>query len=260
MKRRVSRSICLAIILVSLLSAGGAFAQEKPVNLESKDIQDFDDPEAQPWFVMGSKFSTADFPKVAYVNSWPISIYGYNPADKDKLRTLGVAMLFDRKEYNWVDVVPGKKTGSGEDVKYEPVELPLPGRVAMLDMWIWSGNFNYYVEAFIRDYKGIVHTIYMGDLNHVGWKNFRINIPSNIPQSKKYLPKLEGLKLVKFRIWTRPTEVVAIPAGAEEPAHKKAIYFYFDRLKVLTDTYEDMYDGDALTSPELIEQTWSSGK
>ncbi|HRZ91001.1 MAG TPA: hypothetical protein P5117_16080, partial [Spirochaetia bacterium] len=83
MKRRVSRSICLAILLVSLLSAGGVFAQEKPVNLESKVIDSFDDPEGNPWFVMGSKFSTAEFPKVASVNSWPISIYGYNPADKD---------------------------------------------------------------------------------------------------------------------------------------------------------------------------------
>lgn len=260
MKQRVSRSICLAIVLISFISAGNAFANEKPINLESKIIQDFDDPEAQPWFVMGSKFSTAGFPKVAYVNSWPISIYGTSPENKDKLKTLGVAMLFDRKEYNWIDIIPGKKTGSGDDVKYEPVEIPLPGRVAMLDMWIWSGNFNYYIEAFIRDYKGIVHTIQMGTLNHIGWKNFRINIPNNIPQSKKYLPKLEGLTLVKFRIWTRPTEVVAIPAGADAPDHEKAIYFYFDQLKVLTDTYEDLFDGDELTRPELIEATWGSSE
>ena len=227
MKLRVSRSICLAIILLSIL--GNVFAEEKPVNLESKSITDFDDPEAQPWFVMGSKFSTAEFPKIAFVNSWPISVYGYNPADKEKLKSLGVAMLFDRKEYNWVDVVPGKKTGSGDSVKYEPVEIRLPGRISSIAMWVWSGNFNYYIEAYVRDYKGIVHTLKMGDLNHVGWKNFRVTVPGNVPQAKKYLPKLEGLTLVKFRIWTRPTEVAAIPAGADAPDTQKAIYFYFDQ-------------------------------
>jgi hypothetical protein len=258
MKQRVCRSICLAIALLSLFSIGNVFADEKPINLESKIVQDFDDPDAQPWFVMGSKFSAAEYPKLAYANAWPVSIYGNNPQNKDTLRSLGIAMLFDRKEYNWVDVVPGKKTGSGTDAKYEPTEIPLPGRVSMLDMWIWSGNFNYYIEAYIRDYKGIVHMIPMGTLNHVGWKNFRINIPTSIPQAKKYLPKLEGLTLVKFRIWTRPTEVVAIPSRADAAQPPQAIYFYFDQLKVLTDTYEEPYDGDELTRPEVIEKTWGS--
>lgn len=246
--------------MLSLFSIGNVFAQEKPINLESKIVQDFDDPDAQPWFVMGSKFSTAGYPKVAYANSWPVSIYGTNPENKDKLKSLGVAMLFDRKEYNWVDLVPGKKTGSGEDVKYEPVEIPLPGRVSILDMWIWSGNLNYYIEAYVRDYKGIVHMIPMGTLNHVGWKNFRINIPTSIPQSKTFLPKREGLTLVKFRIWTRPTEVVALPAGPGATDQQKAIYFYFDQLKVLTDTYEDLFDGDELTKPDVIEKTWGSSE
>lgn len=257
MKQRVAKAVGLSLVLMFLVAAPAAFADDETLTLESIVVQSFDDMEEQPWFVIGSKFATAGYPKIASVKAWPVSLHGAMAPDKD-FRSLGIAMLFDRKEYNWVDVIPGKKTGSGTDVKYEPIELPLPGRVRMLDMWIWSGNYNYYVEAYIRDYTGIVHIIPMGELNHVGWRNFRANLPASIPQSKKYLPKKEGLTFVKFRIWARPTEVAAVPTRADSPEYEKAIYFYFDHLKVLTDTFESLYDGDSLSDPEFIKEIWGS--
>jgi hypothetical protein len=257
MKQRVVKAICLSFVIVFMLAATGAFADDETVNLESFVVQSFDEPDNQPWFVVGSKFATKDYPKLAYAKQWPVALFGSNGGGKD-IRSLGVAMLFDRKEYNWVDIIPGKKSGSGADAKYEPIELDLPGRVKMLDVWIWSGNYNYYIEAYIRDYKGIVYVLDMGDLNHAGWKNFRVNIPSNVPQSKKYLPRRENLTLVKFRIWTRPTEVVAAPVKADAPIQEKAVYFYFDQLKVLTDTFETLFDGDSLMDPKVIEDTWGS--
>lgn len=257
MKQRVVRAICLAFIVISMLAPAAAFADDQTVNLESFVVQTFDEPDNQPWFVIGSKFATKDFPKLAYAKQWPVAVFGASGGGKD-LRSLGVALLFDRKEYNWVDLVPGKKSGTGADAKYEPIELPLPGRVRMLDMWIWSGNYDYYLEAYIRDFKGIVHVLPMGDLSHVGWKNFRVNIPSNVPQSKKYLPRRENLTLVKFRIWTRPTEIVAAPAKSDATPQERAIYFYFDQLKVLTDTFETLFDGDSLMDPKVIEETWGA--
>ncbi len=257
MKQRVVKAICLSFVLVFMLAATGAFADDVTVNLESFVIQSFDEPDAQPWFLIASKFATKDFPKLAYAKAWPVALFGTSAGDRD-LRSLGMAFLFDRKEYNWVDIVPGKKTGSGPDVKYEPKELPLPGRVRMIDMWVWSGNYDYYLEAYVRDFKGIVHILPMGDLSHAGWKNFRVNIPTNIPQSKKYLPRRENLTLVKFRIWTRPTEVVAAPTKADAPALEKAVYFYFDQLKVLTDTFETLFDGDTLMDAKVIEDIWGA--
>jgi hypothetical protein len=259
MKHNIARALCFSLFLVTMAGAGSLVADENTVNLESVIIQNFDDPAAQPWFVIGSKFSTAGFPKTTYYKTWPESLYGANPQNKD-LRVLGVATLYDRKEYNWVDVIPGTKSGEGADVKYSPTELTLPGRVAMIDMWVWSGNFDYYMEAFVRDYKGIVHTIPMGDLNFVGWKNMRVYVPESIPQSKKYLPKREGLSFVKFRIWTRPTENVAILTGkAGASQMDMAVKFYFDNLKVLTDTFETLFDGDNLTSPDVVKDAWSEG-
>jgi hypothetical protein len=259
MKQHIARALCLFLVLLSITGVGRLFADENTVNLESVVIQSFDDPAKDPWFVLGSKFSTTGFPQLAYVKSWPLALYGSNPDNKD-LRSLGVAMLFDRKEYNWVDLIPGKKTGTGDSVAYAPVELPLPGRVKMLDMWIWSANFDYYIEAYVRDFKGVVYTIPMGDLNFVGWKNVRINIPDNIAQSRKYLPKREGLKLVKFRIWTRPTEIVS--SMTDDPAatpFDKSVKFYVDNIKVLTDTFETLFDGDTLASPQAAANAWGTG-
>ena len=259
MKQNFARMFCIALVLISFVGAARLFADENTVNLESVVIQNFDDPSSQPWFVLGSKFATIGFPRVSYVKAWPQSLYGYNPDNKD-LKALGIAMLFDRKEYNWVDVVPGTKTGEAGKVTYTPIEPTLPGRVKMIDMWVWSGNFDYYLEAFVRDYKGIVYTIPMGDLNFSGWKNLRINIPESIPQSRKYLPKREGLKLVKFRIWTRPSENVVIPTSNPNATDiDRAVKFYFDNIKVLTDTFESLYDGDNLTQPSVIKEAWGGG-
>jgi len=258
MKQRIARAFLLCLVLVSLTGAGYLFADENTVNLESKVVALSPEKDLNgnvlygTWDVMGSKFSAKGFPAKADVKTWPVAVYGASPENKD-LKSLGVAMLFDRKEYNWVDIIPGTKD--------KPIELPLPGRVKMIDLWVWSGNYNYYLEAFIRDFKGIVHTVPMGDLNFAGWKNLRVNVPDNIPQSKKYLPRKESMSLVKFRIWTRPNEIVAALVNNPDATDMdKSIKFYFHNIKVLTDTFETLFDGDTLTDPAFLKEAWGEGE
>jgi hypothetical protein len=254
MKQHINRALLITIALLSLAGTGMLFADESTVNLESRIIQDFSKPEAQNWFVLGSKFSTGDFPHLGFIKGGPSAILGGDQAAMESARSLGVAMLFDRKEYNWIDIIPGTKD--------KPVEIPLPGRVKMIDMWVWSGNFNYYLEAFVRDYLGVVYTIPMGDLSFVGWKNLRINVPETIPQAKKYLPKRQSLSLVKFRIWTRPNEVVVIPGYEDTTKYTdldRAVKFYFNNIKVLTDTFESLFDGDSLTNPDVYTDALGAG-
>jgi hypothetical protein len=251
MKQHINRALLITVALLTLAGSGLLFADESTVNLESRVIQDFSKPEAQNWFVLGSKFSTGDFPHVGFIKGGPTAILGGDQAAAANARSLGVAMLFDRKEYNWIDIVPGTKD--------KPIELPLPGRIKMIDMWVWSGNYNYYLEAFVRDFRGVVYTIPMGDLNFVGWKNLRINIPDNVPQSKKYLPRHEALTLVKFRIWTRPTEVVVVPGTEGGTDVDKAVKFYFNNVKVLTDTFESLFDGDTMTNPDVYKDALGAG-
>jgi hypothetical protein len=251
MKQHINRALLITVALLALAGSGLLFADESTVNLESRVIQDFSKPEAQNWFVLGSKFSTGDFPHVGFIKGGPTAILGGDQTAMANARSLGVAMLFDRKEYNWIDIVPGTKD--------KPTELPLPGRIKMIDMWVWSGNYNYYLEAFVRDFRGVVYTIPMGNLNFVGWKNLRINIPDNVPQSKKYLPRHEALTLVKFRIWTRPTEIVVVPGTEGGTDVDKAVKFYFNNLKVLTDTFESLFDGDTMTNPDVYKDALGAG-
>jgi len=252
MKRRLNRAVMVFLALVTISGAVTLFADENTINLESKLVQDFSKPEAQNWYVLGSKFSTADFPRVGYIKGGPTAILGGDLQAAQNARSLAVAMLFDRKEYNWVDIVPGARD--------KTIELPMPGRVKMIDMWVWSGNFDYYLEAFVRDYRGVVYTIPMGNLNFIGWKNLRISIPDNVPQSKKYLPKRQGLTLVKFRIWTRPTEVVAIPGTEGQDPLERSVKFYFNNVKILTDTFESLFDGDALSNPDVYKDALGAKK
>jgi hypothetical protein len=182
------------------------------------------------------------FPKLSYVSSWPAAIFGSN-REGLPLKSLGIWGRFDRRGYNWIDVYP-VAAGGGDDAS--PVEIPIPGRATYLDMWVWGSNLNYYIEAYVRDHQGIVHTVRMGDIGYTGWKNLRATIPNHIPQSKRVLPRLAALTFVKFRIWTQPAEPV------------NNFYIYFDQFKVLTDTFELNYDGDELADPVRVQELWNS--
>jgi len=232
-------STCIAVLSVH--------ADEKTVNLESRVLESFDGESPYVWEVVASKFATKNdedtFPKVSYIPAWPAALHGSNKEGKD-LKTLGVWGRFDRKGYNWIDVFPMAKDAAEGD---EPTEIPIPGRVRGLDLWVWGSNFNYYLEVYLRDFKGVVHIIQLGDLNFEGWRNLRINVPDNIPRSQRTLPKMQALSVVKFRIWTRPTERV------------DNFQVYFDQIKVLTDTFESLFDGDELADTERVQELWSSG-
>ncbi len=245
MKHGGFKAACLA--LSACIVVFSVSADDKTVNLESRVLESFDGDSNYVWKVSASKFATKTddetFPKLSYVPSWPAALHGTN-RDGKELKSLGIWGRFDRKGYNWIDMYPVAKDAA-EDAP--PAEIPFPGRVSLLDVWVWGANFNYYLEAYVRDYKGVVHIIEMGDLSFEGWKNLRINIPSNIPQSKRTLPKREGLTLIKFRLWTRPMERV------------DDFQVYFDQVKVLTDTFESLFDGDELADPARVQEYWGAG-
>jgi hypothetical protein len=159
--------------------------------------------------------------------------------------------------YNWIDIYPTLKSEGDEA---GPYEIPIPGRVRYLDMWVWGSNLNYYIEAYLRDEQGVIHVIYLGNIAYQGWKNLRTAIPTSIPQRRRFVLDAASsntlstedrnsiyLKFVKFRIWTTPREQVG------------NFYIYFDQFKVLTDTFESLYDGDEMTDPDWIRENWTEG-
>lgn len=242
MKHGSFRAICL--ILVACIAVVSVFGDDTAVALESHILEPFDGTSEYVWKQTASKFATKltdaetgevteVFPKVETVAAWPSALYRNK---EEEHPSLGIWGKFNRQGYNWIDIYPTKDD--------EAFEIPIPGRVRYLDLWVWGSNLDFYIEAYIRDLNGGVHVINLGDISYTGWKNLRASVPSYIPQSKKILPRLAPVNFIKFRIWTKPTERV------------DNFYIYFNQFKVLTDMFEVIYDGDELADPAKVQEFW----
>ncbi len=266
MKHGSLKIICL--IIWACITVVPSFAQT--VNLESKVLESFDGRDDEPkdirykntdtntweetnavisWQSAASRFTTtADdvtYPVLQYIDAWPVAVFGYNhDSEAPPLRSLGINGRFDRQGYNWIDIYPTL----ADNPDAGPVEISIPGKVNNFDMWVWGSNFNYYVEIYLRDYRGVVHSLKLGDLGYAGWRNLRVNVPSVLVQlqTRKTLPSYAGLYFVKFRIWTQPTERV------------DNFYVYFKQLKVLTDMFNELFDGNDLGNPAHVQELWAN--
>jgi hypothetical protein len=242
MKQGSYRAGCF--ILLAFIAVFLSFGDEAIANIQSRPLDLFDGSNGYAWRLEASKFATKTdtdtFPKITRVALGPAAI---RTADQEQT-SLGIWGRFDRQGYNWIDLYPVAADG-GDDAA--PAEIPIPGRVQELDLWVWGSNLNYNLEVYVRDHRGIVHTLNFGSLAYEGWKDLRIPVPATIPQVKRVLPRLTSLSLVKFRIWTPPTEQV------------NDFYIYFNYLKVLTDVFEHRYDGEELADPERIQELWAAG-
>ena len=232
-----------AVVAVFLLALPLSAQTQQTRSLRSIVLEDFDDPDARTWLVTASKFSPEELPETAYVNTWPEALYRNEPEDRT-LRAFGVRAAFTRKGYNFVEMTPAAENEEGEVV---PDGIPIPGTVDTIDVWVWGSNRNYYLDIQLRDFRGVVHTLRMGDLGFRGWQNLRIEIPTYIQQESTYLLQQQGLEIAKLVLWTRPEERV------------DEFYVYFDEIKVVTDVFRERFDGEELADPERIDELWSEG-
>jgi hypothetical protein len=200
------------------------------------------------WALDASKFATnvnnRSFPMLTHVDAWPMALYGSGRHNLD-VRSLGIWGRFDRRGYNWIDLYPVVPGTGGDGEAPVPFEIPIPGRISVLDLWVWGSNHNFYMEAYFRDHTGVVHSLNMGSLAFQGWRNMRVRIPNHIPQARRTVPRFAGLHFVKFRIWTTPLERV------------DNFYIYFNQMKILTDVFETLFDGDDLADPYRVREIWA---
>lgn len=231
------------VVFLSLLLPGIAKADEITQNLESVVIESFDPgPQRHDWYVQGSQYVAAGYPKWTYAKAWPEALFGRNPTNQN-LEVLGVNAAFDRQGYNHLDIFPVTKNSKGQLVS-DPI--PIPGRVQTLDVWVWGSDHAFTMDVEVEDYNGMMYMLRLGSLDFAGWRDLAVNIPNYIPQSVRTIPKLRGLKLVKFVIWTDPT------------ANVSNFYVYLDQVKVLTDTFQQRIDGAGLADPSTVQQIWSA--
>jgi len=263
MKQGSFRAVRLVVFLFFMLflMAFSVFGDENTIDYLTIVLENFSGETAHHWEFAGknydyeyewaldaSKFTSRVnnelFPKQTTVKNFPMALWGTNKNNLD-LNSFGIWGRFDRRGYNWIDVFPAVPGSGANGEDPQPFEIPVPGRIQYLDMWVWGSNLNYYMEAYFRDFQGVVHNLYLGSLKYQGWRNLRVKIPTSIPQSKRVLPRYAGLSFVKFRIWTTPGEMV------------NNFYVYFNQMKVLTDTFESLFDGDDLADPDTVQEIWA---
>ncbi len=244
MKRGGVLLLCL-VLLFAFVQTTFLFADEATQNLESRIIDSFDDPDGQQWQVMGSKFVTEGKPLVAYAEAWPEALYGANKDGMD-LKVLAINASFDRMGYNFLDIYPVAEDADGNLV---PAPVSLPGRIKVIDLWVWGSNYDYYMDIHLRDYTGVIHVLRLGSLKYTGWKNLKVEVPGYIPQAGGYVTSggyIKNLELVKLVLWTKPTENVA------------GFNVFIDQIKVLTDTFVSRFDGDNLADPDTIQDIFAN--
>ena len=259
MKYGSIKAVCL--IVLACFAIPSAAGSDVTVDLNSVVLDSFNGDTTHEWYdgrhhriyeytwaLAASRFATVftddegsetAFPLHTFVDAWPIALYGHNREGRT-IRSMGINGRFDRQGYNWIDIFPVEMDGE------TPFEIPMPGRVRHMDLWVWGANLDLYLEAYIRDYQGIVHRIWLGHTRHAGWRNLRANIPNHIRQDKRVLPAHGQLHFVKFRLWSQPNERV------------DNFFIYLNRFKILTDTFESLFDGDELADPDLIPLLWAN--
>ena len=231
-----------AMTFILLFTAGVVFADDNTVSLQVRPLITFDDQaKAGNWIVQGSKFATQGFPQYKLVKAWPEAVYGRNKENRD-LYSMGIHSKFDRKGYNYIEIIPATKDSSGNIV---PTTIPIPGKVQRMDVWVWGSNYNYTMDVFLRDYRGIDHVLHLGSLQFMGWRDLAVTVPGSIPQSRRYIPQFQGLELTKLVVWTAPEEKV------------DDYWVFLDELTILTDMYQTRYDGENLADPDYLNQIWS---
>jgi hypothetical protein len=235
--------------------------QQNTVNLQTFVVSDFGDNVDKSkqiiWKANFSRFATPSDPKqlnsppnpkfclAQYMKGKPLGLP--MEVDTNQIYCLGIKATFIKQSYNWIEVVPYRAEGSlpadknsAPDSTKNPNEkvtnITLPGVIKSLDMWVWGGNYHYWLEFYLKDYKGFTYRLNAGDIGYVGWRNLRTPIPGYIPQAEYHVPFLKSLTLEMIKLWAYPTERI------------DQFFAYFDYLQVQTDVYIERFNGDDLAN------------
>ena len=141
-------------------------------------------------------------------------------------KVYGTKVSFYRRGYNSFEV---------RAVKPNPVE----GITKTISVWVVGRSYPHVLKLLLEDYMGKQFELYVGKLNHAGWKLMTVAVPpqnatgTGIVQKDYHYGTSMGLKVVGFRIECNPWEAYG------------NYYIYFDDLRAVTDLYEvDMRDDD----------------
>lgn len=221
----------LMIVSSVLFAQGDVYLQNEVLyNFESLDEWQEIKPETSSKFMVFGELTN----RAGVVTQYPtMKIYETKPQGMSMLsahstNSLGVKVSFFRKSYNFFDLIPTE-------------QKLIPGQVRTFEVWVWGGNYDYSMEVILSDYLERDHTLSLGSLRYIGWKNLSTPIPLNIVQAEAYVPRIKGLKFMHFRFWSSPR------GGSD------GFSVFLDYCKVVTDIFRTTYDGADLETELAIE-------
>ena len=185
------------------------------------------------------------FPNDMSVEEWSLTDLG-----KKKEKCLGVKFQFrypgasnsihilPPKELDWKRKNPVYRYNPSTRKDEQERGLQLPGKARGISMWIHARGKPYTLEVWVKDYRGDTHVFKFGSVNFVGWRPLKIYIPTNVPMETSSYPQIRVAKITRFVLR-------AIP-GANAEDLTEPTFFFFDQIKVLTDTFEVNFDGQEL--------------
>jgi hypothetical protein len=249
MRPRCRVVIGAVLALAAVLAAAPAVADEVTKYYVSQVLESFDQPGKITWRVNTSDGLRAPpgIPDLHFIKAWPSQVYGTNKENAN-LWAMAIHGGFNRKAYNYIEIVPVDPSKKGADGLPEPKPIAIPGRVQTIDLWVWGSNYNYWLDIHLQDYRGVDHVLHLGSLQYAGWRDLSVTVPGSIPQASPYIPRYRGLVITKLVLWTRPDAPV------------DDFYVFLDDLKVLTDKWETRFDGDELADPDTLNALWAAGK
>jgi len=212
MKKVIIVFFSVVILFASLLVLNAA----KLENVQSVTVEDFN----QQWSYVASKDEDKNKTQIKIIDGGANNAYllGDKSAGNDQKKCMAAKTGFNHRGYNWIAFIPNK-----------PVVLP--GRAEKLQVWVLGMKYDYNLEVWLRDYKGVMHKIDMGSLNFEGWGSLIRNIPASIPQQEETYPKDRPLSIVKIVLRASPTE------------RADRLYVFFDQINVYSDVYQKYFDG-----------------
>jgi len=281
-KRSVSLIITVSfIILMGIMTTRNANSKivtnvEPDISgdeLKAIVIEDFEESlvakelAADGWFIKSEpkQFTNADTEKkLKMKNPVPVldlKMMGGGPNDlsveqfsltnlgKKKEKILGVRFQFRYpgnnsihilapKEIDWHSRKPVMRYNPSTRQDEQERGLQLPGKAKAISLWVHGRGNPYDLEVWVKDYRGDTHILKFGSVNFIGWRPLKVYLPANIPQSYESYPQ------------TRVSKITRLVLRCQSERHAEELtqetFFFFDQIKVLTDTYEVNFDGQEL--------------
>lgn len=238
-KRLITYYFFICFIVISIFSIP-IYAQQNDVGsyLESIVLYNFEDAnewlpitEAGQFMFFGTRTNKngveITYPSIRTFTNKP---YSLGSQSNSSTNSLAVTVLFDRSSYNFFDLVPTEQ----KDIEGIP---------DVFSIWVWGGNYNYTMEIILSDYLGYTHTLSLGSLYYKGWKKLDASMPRTIKIESRYAPSQKEIRFLNFRFWSKPEE------------RSKTFTVLLDYFTVLTDTFENFYDGSDVEQALMEEES-----